>query len=68
MGNKLDPSFVAALVSVDKKGIVRISQAKSFDARVDARIHASRKNKSRPASAQGRWRVIPTTPGPIVRV
>lgn len=67
MGNKLDPSFVAALVSVDKKGTVRISQAKSFNARVDARIHAGDKNKNRPASAQGRWRVIPTTPGPTNR-
>jgi len=68
MGNELDPSFVAAKVSVGRWGMVSIKQARTFDARVDARKYASKMNKQLRSSDNGRWRVIPAIPGPTSRL
>lgn len=68
MGNELDTSFVVAKVSAGQWGTtIFIKQARTFDARVDARKYANAQNKKLRSSDAGRWKVIPTTPGPTSR-
>ena len=67
MGNKLDTSFVVAKVSHGRWDAIHIKQAYTFDARVDARKFASDKNKKLRSNEMGRWKVIPTRPGPTSR-